>query len=51
MYDAISYFNRIRMLNEYSAEPDRIFNLTPDFLMSEYLAMIDDQHPTGIMTA
>ncbi|MDM7314509.1 hypothetical protein QUH26_27845, partial [Klebsiella pneumoniae] len=24
---------------------------TPDFLMSEYLAMIDDQHPTGIMTA
>ncbi|HHX7657907.1 hypothetical protein QP249_27470, partial [Klebsiella pneumoniae] len=23
----------------------------PDSLMSEYLAMIDDQHPTGTMTA
>ncbi|EOF7774313.1 hypothetical protein ACK2MH_003760, partial [Klebsiella pneumoniae] len=23
----------------------------PDILMSEYLAMIDDQHPTGTMTA
>ncbi len=44
MCDAISYFNRIRMLNEYSAEPDRIFNSIPDFLMSEYLAMIDELH-------
>ncbi|WP_201282718.1 hypothetical protein [Klebsiella pneumoniae] len=39
------------MLNEYSAEPERIFKPTPDSLMSEYLAMIDDQHPTGTMTA
>ncbi|MGS4771297.1 hypothetical protein ACN4GD_15875, partial [Klebsiella pneumoniae subsp. pneumoniae] len=23
----------------------------PDSLMSEYVAMIDDQHPTGTMTA
>ncbi|MDD1343137.1 hypothetical protein PT224_26185, partial [Klebsiella pneumoniae] len=23
----------------------------PDFLMSENLAIIDEQHPTGIMTA
>ncbi|MDO2423850.1 hypothetical protein Q2406_18175 [Klebsiella pneumoniae] len=29
----------------------RIFNPIPDFLMSEYLAMIDELHPTGTMTA
>ncbi|MEH4676516.1 hypothetical protein PO353_20240 [Klebsiella variicola] len=28
-----------------------LFKPVPDSLMSEYLAMIDDQHSTGIMTA
>ncbi|MCW9320470.1 hypothetical protein, partial [Klebsiella pneumoniae] len=28
-----------------------LFNKAPDFLMSEYLAMIDELHPTGTMTA
>ncbi|WP_227536879.1 hypothetical protein, partial [Klebsiella pneumoniae] len=27
------------------------FKPIPDILMSEYLAMNDDQHPTGTMTA
>ena len=32
-------------------DPDEPFKPIPDILMSEYLAMIDDQHPTGTMTA
>ncbi|MGK3167131.1 hypothetical protein [Klebsiella pneumoniae] len=32
-------------------DPDEPFKPVPDSLMSEYLAMIDDQHPTGTMTA
>ncbi|XED91978.1 hypothetical protein AB9K82_16110 [Klebsiella pneumoniae] len=32
-------------------DPDQPFKPIPDILMSEYLAMIDDQHPTGTMTA
>ncbi len=34
-----------------SVGPDEPFRPIPDILMSEYLAMIDDQHPTGTMTA
>ncbi|EOG6064418.1 hypothetical protein ACLF24_000520 [Klebsiella pneumoniae] len=38
-------------LNEYNISLDSLFKPVPDSLMSEYLAMIDDQHPTGTMTA
>ncbi|KAA5920245.1 hypothetical protein F3G15_28265, partial [Klebsiella pneumoniae] len=38
-------------LNEYNIPLDSLFKPVPDSLMSEYLAMIDDQHPTGTMTA
>ncbi|WP_238379242.1 hypothetical protein [Pseudenterobacter timonensis] len=34
-----------------SVDPDEPFKPIPDILMSEYLAMIDDQHPTFTMTA
>ncbi|WP_447342099.1 hypothetical protein [Klebsiella pneumoniae] len=39
-------------MNECSNKPERLFKPVPDSLMSEYLAiLIDDQHPTGTMTA
>lgn len=34
-----------------AVDPDRSFKPIPDILMSEYLAMIDEQHPTFTMTA
>ncbi|MHB5246807.1 hypothetical protein [Klebsiella pneumoniae] len=39
------------MTSRFFVDPDEPFKPIPDILMSEYLAMIDDQHPTGTMTA
>ncbi|HBS7645201.1 TPA: hypothetical protein MAR18_000912 [Klebsiella pneumoniae] len=38
-------------MNECSNKPERLLKPVPDSRMSEYVAMIDDQHPTGTMTA
>ncbi|HHT0906582.1 TPA: hypothetical protein ACTX9G_001554 [Klebsiella pneumoniae] len=38
-------------MNECSNKPERLLKPVPDSLMSEYVAMIDDQYPTGTMTA
>ncbi|HBR2867114.1 TPA: hypothetical protein L9Q86_002006 [Klebsiella pneumoniae] len=34
-----------------SVGPDEPFRPIPDILMSEYLAMVDEQHPTNTMIA
>ncbi|WOD98606.1 hypothetical protein REM94_12720 [Klebsiella pneumoniae] len=45
----ISYQELVRTFHNIPL--DSLFKPVPDSLMSEYLAMIDDQHPTGTMTA
>ncbi|MCP5940077.1 hypothetical protein NL351_29625 [Klebsiella pneumoniae] len=38
-------------MNECSNKPERLLKPVPDSLMSEYLAMVDEQHPTNTMIA
>lgn len=54
MFFYTNYGEKLTLLHNnlpVSVGPDEPFRPIPDILMSEYLAMVDEQHPTNTMIA